>query len=541
MRYRHIAPALLAMAAVLYGCGGSSPSITSATAPKITISWPAQTRDFSAPEQANHAVISLTIPQVNQYGQPTVLTWQVSRPAGSAASTNTYTGPVLPSSGPATVNVSFYYKETPTTTLTTPMAQAQVPAYVSPDGTLTQSDGTALGTVTYGAVPTALTIAVTPAEMRVGDTALLTASGVVSGYGLVALPQKYVDFSVTNGTGNAALSSATLTALAAGTVSVRATSGSLTASTTLTVQPALIVPHKLSLKPNQMAWDPTRGVFWGTLGTTGVPANSLISFSPTTGAISSTIGGLPGANSLALSANGSVAYVGCDGVYGIKKVTVATSTVGSTMGFLRFGQPITATGLTINPADSNEFCAQGDYVSPSLFQGGSQILNGSSGSANRMLYTAPNRLVTVNGSRAEIYEVGPAMLNFLAYVDTPGNGYGGDAEMVGTKLFTSGGQVVDPATQSIAGNLSPFPNASGYGMFIATDAAMQRAWYLLVGYYSAQIRVFNTTTYAMIGESSVVLPNSSDAQVKNFGRYGTSGLFIHATDGIHLIPSAPGL
>lgn len=536
MRQRHIAPSLIALLAILYGCGGSSVGVASTTSPSVTISWPAITRDFSAPELANSAAITLTIP-----GSATPYTWSVDRPSGNAAVNQPAVGPTLARlDTPATIQIDFTRKPDPSTTGPL-MGRVILNVRLLPSGAIVRQDGTALGVIGYlgdGLTDLQLKIG---SSCHVGEAVQVTAQAT-NAFNEYAVPMAYATVRVDSLGGTAQVNGNTLTGLSVGPVRISGSYGGVSATEDAHVYPAYATPTRFALEASSIAWDSTRGTFWASFGSNGRPyQNCIAQVSPTTGTISNVIAGLPDASTLKVSPDGTIAAVACGA--DLYTVNLSSGSIGSPLTPPGFYGPATITDIDFNPFNSSELSICGRSLvsfpsyGPAVLRNGTW-LSGASGAATESVYVTADTLVAVGNTdlpkTAYEFKISGSSLSRTKYVEEPGE-IGQNLILVGTYLISPRGSIVS------ASDFRSLLTMQDVGGGIAYDSP-QRCFWLLHSTTEDRVLLVSALDSVTFQDRAAVslrfLPNE---YALGLTRYGSKGLALQTNLSLYVLPTAPGL
>jgi len=567
---KHLPYSILALL-VLAGCGGGgSGSIVGTQYPQVTINWPAQTRAVNAPEDVNHATIWLIFGNAAQ-GSEGYLKWEADRPSGSGAQSVTYTGPSRTNHA-GTANLIVHFSYGPEGGPNSQLSSATIPVNVTDSGDIRAADGTDLGTITPS--PANLTnVSVVPSttDLHKGESTTFTTMGTVTDgetTSYAALDPRYVDYSLVSGQSLATLSGSTLTATGSGAVKVKVTYRGVSGTTNVSTWPALVPTTKLTVSATGLVWDSSRNTFWATFGPTGSPfANCLATIDPVTGTVNPVMV-INNAYALALSSDNTTAYVGTSNSLLIRKIDLATRTIGATYTLPNpTGNSTLVAALAVNPNNANEFLAKGNYLLDALNMGRDGVWvaqGGSVGDVTSLSYADSSHAVSFN-------QYPPAVISFLSLgansisttdsVNNFQNAY--DIAVGDGRVFTAGGNSYSSSSGAAVGTYTS-PTASPTDQYrngtyfftvgfarTATDPVHHISWQLNA-YFGSPTPVvldgYDANTLSNMGSVCPDIPGgtpSEGATPAVYGpsamiRYGDKGLAFKYSDAIYLLPTAPG-
>jgi hypothetical protein len=557
-----------------YGCGGSSNNTSSELRPKLTINWPDLTRSFDAPKVAASAQITLSVP-----GIATPLTWTVDRPTGTAALSQTYAGPVLSAAGPATLSVAF---RPSAGGAGTDVATAQLSVIVNPDGTFSRSDGSAITSIAPNGTLTALLFD-TPkdsgfntgvsgeANIFAGAPIQLNifAQGTSAGPGstnLVALSPELIQSRLVTTVieGNASITAAgrTITGVQEGSARVRVSLDGITGERDVRVLPPLATARTLDIAVNSMQYDASRSAFWGTFGGNANSPNTIALINPATGAITSPyqVGSDP--QRLAVSADGTKAYVGVNSSNSVVSVNLANGSTSSLIQLNDGGTAGRVSDVVVNPNNPNEAAVTVQGVNSSANWGPiiirnderlPQYIRGSYSDATTLAYTNNNTLVGIQNNTSAfsggIFSIGDDGCSQVESEQNVGTSFARRRLFVVDNIgYTSDGIIFNATNLSRIANLSTGNQQnliSTDPTAIAVDPTQPLVWYgFAVQRFSANdessyvVRAYNRTTSRFV--EGVFIRNIR-GNVRSMHRFGATGLAIQTDNLIHILATAPGL
>ncbi|MBS1701114.1 MAG: hypothetical protein JST12_05600 [Armatimonadetes bacterium] len=506
------------------------------TSPKVPIAWAALTRDVQGPSYAKSATITFT----PTGGTPT--TWTVDRPAGLTAQTVFYQSPGSVQSGHGTLSVTFF---SAASGAGTNVASASASIEVLSNGTVLNPDGTAFGTVTYNSTLTSLVV--TAPDLAANTFETVTVSGR-SGADVVALPQDLVDITLPGNPPFATLAGKTLTGVAEGTIGVQATFEAVTGSTSVHVTPPAATFTKYTFLANHIAYDAGNNKFWGTFGASTAYPDSIVDIDPATGTIGTPIavGSNPGA--IAVSADGTVAYVCINGSSTLRVVDLTSRTAGATIDFSSLYPSGIASDIKFAPNSTTDIAvclsdASGQHAMGPIFYRSGVIVNQTAPSldtAATVVWTSSQTVDGIqNGGNNTIYRVlmdtNDAVV--LGSVDAP-NAHSGNIGLAGNNVYFQNGDVFSSGFLTSQGQLT---NGSEAYESIATDSNGNSAWLTVAGSYPRIIRGFDLSSMGPIQAVTLPLDSASSEGVIQTTRFGATGFAVLTAKGLYVLPHAPSL
>ncbi len=521
---------------LLTGCGGSGAS-TSQVKPKVIINWPSLTRGVDAPPYASSAQISLLIGSSN-----TPSRWFVDRPAGTEAQTISYESPDAGPSGAGLLSVIF---TSGPGNSGAPVASSAVSVQIDGSGTLLNSSGGTLGTITYNSLVTGFYV--NRNSILVGQSAPLVITGYSNG-SIVALPQSIVTSQIIENPQNATLEDGVLTGVNDGSIRVQVSFESVEGTFNMSILPELATFNKAAFPAKHIAWDSLHGRIWGTFGSDSPYPNSIVDINPVTGVVGTPISVGSNPNRIAVSSDGSTAYVGLDGANAVRKVDLSARAAGVMTSITFSGQSSYATSLSVNPTDSNEFavCLQNigssGYGGPVVFRDGTAV--GSEPNiytASTAAYVTGASLIGGGGDSLYLISVSPDSVTF----DSTQN--------IGMSIR---GELVSDGHVSATNNGYCFDNGSGeqIGRFTfgqdeyslsALDATNNLGWGLSQSFQNAPqtpiIRAFDLNSFAPTKSVSLPMDSLGGEYPVDIIRFGATGLAVQSNKALYILSNGPGL
>ena len=223
----------------------------------------------------------------------------------------------------------------------------------------------------------------------------------------------------------------------------------------------------LALPINGLAYNAKDGLLYATIAGTGGPglANSLVAIDPVTSVIQRKIyvGSEP--TRLALSTDGTQAFVGLNGAGAVRQVDLVAGvagvqfSLGGSQGV--YNPPFLAAGLAALPGQPNSVAVYGTNGVVTIFDSGVARPKTSSGlaayfSSNTGAMTfgpsASTLYLTAYGVGTSVYQLTVDSTGITAYKQLTSNAAGATLPSDNGRLYTPNGLVTDPATGATLGN-----------------------------------------------------------------------------------------
>ncbi|MEI7576375.1 MAG: hypothetical protein WCK51_05740 [Armatimonadota bacterium] len=550
--------ALAILIYALQGCGGSSGSeaVGPSVLPKVTINWPDTTRQFEASKFAMSARIGVS--PASSLGA--VASWTVDRPSSTAQAMRTYAGTDIKVSGPVTISVGFYTGTGATGSL---VSSAVISGRVALDGSLSDSEGNPIGSIASqgklrGIIASASSSQFASLETTVNSTAQILVTGLGEANSFIALNQEQLaprlSSRVVLGSDIFSVNGATIQGLSEGSGLVSVALDGLATDAQVKVSPRIATVRALDVKASAIAFDGTRNTFWAAFGPTGTNANRFASVNPTTGVVSSGVSLGSEANLVSVSSDGTAAYVGLPSTSSIRKISLASGTIGPAVSVGLEG-PGAPSSIAINPNNSDEVAVtvQGSVSSgnwgPVIVRSGVALpdyLRGSYSEMSRVIYLDDFTLVGASGQTTQFptarASVTPTGCNLLASESDVLSTFGLTGLVLKNgQVFTSGGTVFDPVTLRRVDELRhpEDSNANLRTTFVVGDASSSTVWMLVAasGGSTYLLRSVDSTSRSFTGAVTV---QNILGTVKGLYRVGPTGIAIHTDQSIYVIDNAPG-
>jgi hypothetical protein len=247
--------------------------------------------------------------------------------------------------------------------------------------------------------------------------------------------------------------------------------------------------------------------------TAALNGNSICVIDPGEARIESTtfVGSDP--NKLAVSSDGSVAWVGLDGSGTVRRFDLTTRTAGPQFSL---STPSNGLGLAqdiaVLPGTVDTIAVSGGASGLGLFDNG--VRRGPSVSASGVLEFRSQDELLVGGYLLTRYAVSSAG---LSRISEAGGGYGEFQLVDGNRVYYASGKVFDLAAGRPVGSF----DVGNQSSWVAVDPNTRRAFFLSAGYSQSTIKAFDIDTFRPIG--TIVLPALPFAPT-NLVRWGADGL-----------------
>ena len=313
----------------------------------------------------------------------------------------------------------------------------------------------------------------------------------------------------------------------------------------------------LGLPVNDIVWNPVDGLIYATVPSSGGQGlgNSLVGIDPNTGTIQKTIfvGSEP--NRLAISTDGTQAFVGLNGAGAVRQVNIATATAGVQFslggGPGVYNAPYTASSMAAVPGQPNSVAVYATNGVVTIYDSG--IARPKSSSGLQTYFTSNYGGLSFGSSAATLYVSSEAIGSYVyaltvdasgitAFKSLPTSGGGATLQYDNGRLYFPNGTVADAATGSSLGQFSTTPSYSTTPVAasgpVVSDSSLNRAWVVLGGSTSSTIGItsydettFNSVATLPIGSSS----SSSLSSPADLIRWGQNGLAFHSSNQLYII------
>ena len=313
----------------------------------------------------------------------------------------------------------------------------------------------------------------------------------------------------------------------------------------------------LPLPVNDIAWNATDGYLYATIAGSGGPGlgNSLVAIDPATGVIKKTIfvGSEP--NRLALSDDGTQAFVGLNDVGAVRQVNLTTGVAGIQFalggGPGVYNPPFTAESLAVLPGQPNSVAVYASSGVVTIYDAGVARAKTSSGLET---YFTSNYGGLAFGASSSILYVSSEAIGSYVYaltVDSTGitaskqlstSGSGATLQYDNGRLYFPNATVSDATTGATLGQFSttttystvPSP-ASGP---VWSDSTLNTAWVLPYNYSGtgSEIIAYSESTFNPI--TTLPITGITDVGVGNpadLVRWGQTGLAFHTSNQLYIV------
>jgi hypothetical protein len=455
-------------ALIIAGCGGSgggTPAVTRVS-PTLTINWDERTRQINAPASALSLRVTLDSPEPNVAD----VVWTINRGANQSAFTETYTSPTPVTAGAWTKRVDMFADENAQGAM---VGNAALDVIVSNTGAFQTTAGAPLTTVSINRRVSSVTL--TAPQVEEGQSVNLSAAALDAEGAVVPVTPGSFRFTLQAGS---EFGSVTPTGLFSGTAVGRAqvqatVDGVSSSNLEIPVRP--VIANYLRMiegsfqdvevdAPNNVAF------------MSSTNANTILRVNTITGATTTlvTLPFQPGP--LAMSADGSVLYVG-----GRRSGVVArvSTTDGSIAWTVTLDQgpiqqfPIRAIELAVSPANPDVWAVVPGFIDTSPSSFGVRLFNGQTmigsdigmgnnisdlafNTAGTELYSHNNE-TSLNDTRR--YAVSATALTRVQTVTTLTDGFPANFSYANGKLAFSSGAVVNASNLTVESTIA-LPNQS---------------------------------------------------------------------------------
>lgn len=543
---------------LLVGCGGSgdSSSGSARVQPRVSIDWPARSRNFAAPSSALSVAFIFEDSLADGSDQRLV----VDRSADLSAVTQTYPLEGTVRQGRHALNMLFYSEKGGAGDV---VGMVAVDVLVAKDGTLKKPNGTTLGSVGFeGGV--ASTTVDAPDGVDVGVTQDLFVSNFDSNGEPIVVSPGSVKVAVTSGEAFLrANDDATVTGLAEGTASVVATvDGKASEPTSITVRESAIAIRSLDLKTGAIVSDLSNGLLWATIPDEG----RVVSILPSSGEIvgSEDVGGRPEA--LSMAADGKGLFIGIYDRDGLSGASVRY--LGFVSGDYVLPTPFRdelglenyrIADIAARPESSNSFAVTYASETSSASFGPVVYSSGSRQSRQpnlyggiKMLWIGPARLLAFNdrGSPIALQEYAVTAEGATKQRETilNVNYKGNDVVRADGRVYMPEGSVLDESTLEIKHSFFPPNGQSNFFQSYAGPVASANQKNVLFVEFSelgCWLHVYRRDNFALIVKRKLTGAQLNELQHNpqnaTLVRWGSHGLALRTSTHILFLDDVPGL
>jgi len=511
--------------------------------PSVTIAWPARSRDISAPVSA----LSATIIFRGAAADGTDVLAVVNRPSSSDAIRQTTSFTSMVHTGAQNIDVIFFAG---TNATGSNVAEANAAVKVSPAGTLTNPDGSALGTITFNSRIDQIVIQTTTLVLGAPVTPIYSVRAIDRS--VIAVPPGSATFTATPDGGTATVTNGTVIGTSLGDVNLTATiDGVKSFSAVLEVQPPAlsVAPRTLGMTTNWIVANPKTGTIWASVpGSASKYANNVVEIDPATGTVKGSVfvGSEP--NVLAISDDGSELYVGLDGAAAICRVDTASRTVSATFSLALSGPfnntQFRASDIQVEPSHPDVIAVTTAGIGsslvygPTLYSGGVALPNpGGQPSGNSSAFVSPTRLWTSEQTDLAQYSIDATGATRLTSVNETLESL--QLKAFGGTLYTDQGGIYSGGTGASLGSFnvsSPdsFTVDSGFAYFVELTPNGE--------IWLATFNVGTQNSFALnMIHGETMFQNFAGRGQTSVCRWGSKGLAFRTGTKIYFIDHAPGL
>jgi trimeric autotransporter adhesin len=314
---------------------------------------------------------------------------------------------------------------------------------------------------------------------------------------------------------------------------------------------------------NDIAWNRTDGLLYATIaGRAGNKiGNSLVAIDPVTGVVQRTIfvGSEP--NRLAISNDGTQAFVGLDGAGAVRQVNLQTGTagvqfnLGGSVGV--YNPPNTAKGLAAVPGQPNSVAVYTNAGVVTIYDSG--VARAKTSSGLNTYFTSNSGGLAFGSSASSLYLAAYTVgsYSYILSVDNTGvtaakqlstGGAGNTIQYDNGRLYFSNGVVADATTGNTLGQFSVGSGSSTVAAQgpVVSDSALNLAWVVPSNYGStSQLISYSETNFNSVSSIAVTGIGNVNTQSVGIGgnpqdlvRWGQNGLAFHTSDQLYILHGA---
>jgi subtilisin-like proprotein convertase family protein/subtilisin family serine protease len=292
------------------------------------------------------------------------------------------------------------------------------------------------------------------------------------------------------------------------------------------------VVTQLDLAANDLIYDPgTQRIY------ASVPPDSITVIDPFTGTVgpSIVVGNTP--NRLAISDDGQFLYVGLDGDFAVRRVTLATLTPGLVIplgtGAFPYDHPRAAEDIAVLPGSPNSIAVARRVFAVSPQHAGVAIFDNAVQRPVETAVHSGSNVIEFSGSAARLYgyntETSESGFRRMAVdgtgatvIDTTRDvvRLSGDIKFAAGLIYSTAGQVVDPEPRTLVGTFAVGCCPSS----VVPDVGVGRVFFL----QNQTILAFNAATFIRLGTFQVAAASGTTGRLI---RWGDEGLAFRTSEG----------
>jgi hypothetical protein len=294
--------------------------------------------------------------------------------------------------------------------------------------------------------------------------------------------------------------------------------------------------RQLSLPTNDFIYNPADKMLYASVpSSAGAAGNSIVSVNPATGETGTPvfIGSEPGR--LAMSDDGHTLYVALDGSHVVRRFDTATRASGQqfSLGQHSVLGTYTATDIAVAPGNPNLLAVARSSVDSNTPGGGGVAIydNGVARSKTGPIWSSGAHSLAFSATESKLY--GSSSYGGLqtmtvddsgvAVASTTTFGVSGRIKFANGLIYSSGGQVVNPETDTLLGTFSGVSTNA-----FAIDTAAGRAYYVTgsnFGSGAVTLRAFDLNTFVPVGSATL---SGVTGEPTTLVRWGANGLALRA-------------
>jgi hypothetical protein len=296
---------------------------------------------------------------------------------------------------------------------------------------------------------------------------------------------------------------------------------------------------------NDLIYNPADQMFYASVPSRGGAAgNSIVSINPVTGETGTPVfvGSEP--DKLAMSDDGHTLYVSLEGASAVRRFDTATRTAGQqfSLGQDSFHGSYSARDLAVAPGNPNVVAVARNYPAVSPSQAGVAVFdNGVQRSKTGPGHTGGADYLAFSAVGSKLYGSGQYTSLQTMSIDASGVTITGSAsfsvhgkiKFANGLVYSSGGQVINPDTNTLLGTFSGTSSNA-----FAIDVAAARAYFLTRNSFGGNeftLKAFDLNTFVSIGSATLSGIAGEPAMMT---RWGANGLAFHTSAGIYLVQTS---